>query len=149
MAAPPWVQDDGGRAAAGYRGQTGDCVTRAIAIATGLPYRHVYDMVNEAAKLHERPRNGQTRSSARTGVRKPLMRRLFADLGWAWQPTMHIGQGCTVHLRIGELPSGRVVVQLSKHVTALVDGVVHDLHDPARGGTRCVYGYWIKEHHAE
>ncbi len=24
-----WVQDDGGRAAAGYRGEAGDCVVRA------------------------------------------------------------------------------------------------------------------------
>ena len=27
--------DDGGREAAGYRGKTGDCVVRAIAICTG------------------------------------------------------------------------------------------------------------------
>ena len=31
--------DDGGRVAAGFEGKTGDCVTRAIAIATGRDYR--------------------------------------------------------------------------------------------------------------
>ena len=31
--------NDGDRAEADYRGTTGDCVTRAIAIATGKPYQ--------------------------------------------------------------------------------------------------------------
>jgi hypothetical protein len=39
--------DDGGRAAAGYKGKAGDCTCRAISIATGLPYQHVYDLLNE------------------------------------------------------------------------------------------------------
>ena len=55
---------------------------------------------------------------------------------------MAIGQGCTVHLRADELPAGRLVVRLSRHVCAVVDGTVHDNHDPRRNGTRCVYGYW-------
>ncbi len=43
----PWVYDDGGRYAAGYRPyDVGDCVTRSIAIGTGLPYSTVVDMVN-------------------------------------------------------------------------------------------------------
>jgi hypothetical protein len=25
----------------------------------------------------------------------------------------------------------------------VIDGVLHDTHDCTRGGTRCVYGYWI------
>lgn len=57
-------------------------------------------------------------------------------------PTMAIGSGCKVHLRADELPTGRLVVSVSKHLVAVVDGVVHDTHDPRRGGTRCVYGYW-------
>lgn len=38
----PFVVDDGGRAAAGYKGKAGDCVARAIAIAADLPYADVY-----------------------------------------------------------------------------------------------------------
>ena len=45
--------DDGGRSAAGYKGKTGDCVVRSIAIATGLPYQQIYDLVNGAA-VYER-----------------------------------------------------------------------------------------------
>ena len=36
-----WIYSDGGRAAAGYKGDAGDCVTRAIAIATEIPYQEV------------------------------------------------------------------------------------------------------------
>lgn len=148
VGATPWVHDDGGRAGAGYRGETGDCVTRAIAIATGLPYQHVYRMINDAA-ARERPRNGRNRSSARTGVAPATARRVLAELCWVWHPTMRVGQGCTVHLREGELPSGRIIARLSRHITAVVDGVVHDIFDPARGGTRCVYGYWTKGDRAQ
>jgi hypothetical protein len=55
---------------------------------------------------------------------------------------MFIGQGCKVHLRADELPKGRLVVALSKHIVAVIDGVIHDTDDPSRGGTRCVYGYF-------
>ena len=58
---------------------------------------------------------------------------------------MFIGSGCKVHLRNDELPAGRLIVCLSRHYTAVIDGVIHDTHDPSRGGTRCVYGYWRKE----
>jgi hypothetical protein len=59
---------------------------------------------------------------------------------------MRIGQGCTTHLRRSELPTtGRLIVSVSKHITAVIDGVIHDTHDPSRRGTRCVYGYWVKE----
>jgi hypothetical protein len=141
-----WVYNDGGRAAAGFKGDTGDCVTRAIAIATQLPYQEIYDLVNEEAQ-RERPgskRRKGKRSSARTGVFKDTKRRVLERLGWTWTPTMQIGQGCTVHLRADELPAGRLVVGVSRHSVAVIDGIIHDTHDPSRDGTRCVYGYWSK-----
>jgi hypothetical protein len=133
---------DGGRTAAGYRGKTGDCVVRSIAIATGLPYQQIYDLVNRAA-VHERTGTRKRgKSNARTGVYKSTIRRLMNSLGWVWTPTMQIGSGCTVHLRPDELPPGPLVVSVSKHLTAVIDGVIHDTHDCSRRGTRCVYGYW-------
>ena len=136
-----YVEDDGGRAEAGFRGNTGDCVTRSIAIATEQPYREVYDELNKLAKK-ERPRNGKTRSSAREGVHRTTYHRYMLIAGWFWVPTMFIGSGCTVHLREDELPMGNLVVRVSKHVTAVKDGVIHDTHDPQRDGTRAVYGYY-------
>lgn len=64
--AMPWTYDDGGRAAAGYRGETRDCVARAVAIVTLMPYRDVYDLINELAQA-ERPRNGGTACTRITG----------------------------------------------------------------------------------
>lgn len=58
---------------------------------------------------------------------------------------MSIGTGCKVHLTSNELPAGRLIVKVSKHLTAVINGVVHDTHDPSREGTRCVYGYYIKQ----
>lgn len=55
---------------------------------------------------------------------------------------MKIGSGCKGHLRSEELPPGRLIVSVSKHVVAVIDGIIHDTHDPSRDGTRCVYGYW-------
>ena len=139
------LRDDGGRAAAGYKGTANDCVTRAIAIATGLPYQQVYDDLNEMAQW-ERPRKSGRRSRARTGVHKRTFRRYLEALGWTWHPTMAIGSGCTVHLRADELPPGRLIVSLSRHLVAVIDGVIHDTgSDTDRGGTRCVYGYFAKE----
>lgn len=140
----PFVFDDGGRKAAGFKGeQAGDCVTRAAAIVTGRPYREIYDLVNTLAQAERSSsRRRGRRSSARTGVFKATTAKLMDALGLVWTPTMKIGQGCQVHLKADELPAGRLVVSVSKHLTVMVDGVIRDTHDPSRGGTRCVYGYW-------
>lgn len=151
-----WVYDDGGRAEAGYKGTTRDCVCRAIAIATETPYKVVYDLINETARAERTGKRKKGKSSARTGVYPATIRKVMATLGWKWTPTMRVGQGCKVHLRAEELPSGRLVVSLSKHETAVIDGVIHDIYNPSdRGYTidgygndittdRCVYGYYTK-----
>lgn len=145
-AAIDFIYDDGGRAEAAFKGEAGDCVTRAIAIASGMPYREVYDLVNVAGK-QETPKFTGKRwktSTARSGVERKTGRRLLASLGWEWAPTMAIGSGCTVHLRADELPGGRIIAAVTKHLVAVIDGVIHDTHDCSREGTRCVYGYWTR-----
>lgn len=141
--AMPFQLNDGGREAAGYTGKTRDCVTRAIAIAAGVPYSTVYDTLNEAAKK-ERPRKSR-RSDARMGVHRRTYEPYLLSLGFRWVPTMAVGQGCKVHLRADELPKGRLVVACSKHLVAVIDGVAHDTFDASRGGTRCVYGYYVSD----
>jgi hypothetical protein len=149
-----FVLDDGGRAQAGFKGSAGDCAVRSIAIATGRPYAEVYAAINEVAKSERTGKRKRGVSNARTGVYRQTMRRYMDAIGWKWTPTMHIGSGCTVHLHDGELPSGRIIVSLSKHYSAVLDGVIHDTFDPQREevwhhsdgrvtiSRRCVYGYW-------
>ena len=43
-----------------------------------------------------------------------------------------------------ELPRGPLIVKVSRHLTAVIDGVLYDTHDCSRGGTRCVYGYFSR-----
>lgn len=136
-----WILNDGGRGEAGFKGTTGDCVTRAIAIATGRPYQEVYDALNEISAKHERQKR-RGKSNSRTGVFKTAQHRYMASIGWKWTPTMSIGSGCKVHLRSEELPAGRIVASVSRHAVAVIDGVAHDIYDCTRGGKRCVYGYW-------
>lgn len=148
----PFVPDDGGRAAAGFRGSAGDCVARAIAITTGRPYREVYDRLAAGMGAQRRSkrqvRKGQRQAaSAREGVStsRAWFRAYMAELGFTWQPAMGIGTGCQVHLRAGEVPEGRCIAVVSRHYVALVGGVIRDTHDPSRGGARCVYGFWRLE----
>lgn len=168
------VYNDGGRAASGYRGSAGDCVCRSIAIVSGLPYQEVYSRLAEGTGAQRASKRTAKRArSARDGIntKRKWFRDYMRSLGFRWVPTMRIGQGCRTHLADGELPSGRLIVVLSKHYTAVLDGVVHDTYDPQRevhcvkpdhGGElkvgewrnvngicsierRCVYGYWTRD----
>src|SRR5262249_22777767 len=91
--------DDGGRAAAGFQGSAGDCVTRAIAIATGRNYQEVYA---EIGRLQQAEHGGKR--SARNGVSSRVLHRYMDSIGWEYLPTAHI------HLRREELPAGPLVV---------------------------------------
>ena len=143
--------NDGGRAAAGYKGQAGDCVVRSIAIATGMPYQKVYD---DLFKANQEFRNTsrtklarslkQRHDTPRTGTHRAVLNKYLEKLGWKWTPTMFVGQGCKVHLKKEELPMGTLIVSCSKHLTVVIDGVLNDIFDCSRNGTRCVYGYWTK-----
>ena len=167
--------NDGGRSAAGYKGHAGDCVCRAICIVTGLPYKEVYDALAHGnytqRKSKRTPKRGKTAARG-INVGRKWFQEYMRGLGFEWIPTMLVGQGCKVHLNEKELPTGRLVVSVSKHYTAVIDGVINDTHNPSERGTtiypngypedklpkgayrmengngwaykpeRCVYGYW-------
>lgn len=61
--------DDGGRAAAGYMGGAGDCVCRAIAIATGRPYTEIYRrLAQETGSQRASKRSKRRTASAANGI---------------------------------------------------------------------------------
>ena len=127
-----FVYNDGGRYKYFTASKVGDCVTRAVAIATRKDYKEVYDTI--AKIVGYTPRNG---------VKKSDVKKVMKHFGGVWHTCMTIGSGCKVHLNEEELPKGRIVCNLSKHLVCVVDGVVHDTHDCTRNGMRCVYGYWV------
>jgi hypothetical protein len=59
--------NDGGRAAAGYKGKAGDCVVRSIAIVTNLPYQKIYDDLYKA--------NEEFRTTSRTKLARSLKQK--------------------------------------------------------------------------
>jgi hypothetical protein len=139
-----WVYNDGGRAAAGIndRSNKGDCACRAIAIATGKPYREVYNGLNALCAMygdatlrrlygwrHKRP------ASADTGIPNHIARLYLGTLQWRWIATNN------ARLHRCDLPAGRIIVVVSKHLVALVDNVVHDTGEHWRGH-RPVHGYY-------
>ena len=148
----PFQFNDGGRAEAGFKGGAGDCVVRSIAIAANLPYLQVYEDLRLANESYAQLRNDRLAkrlhakgSSPRNGNHRNVFHDYILGLGFEWVPTMKVGAGCQVHLRPNELPSGILIAKVSKHVCAIIDGVIHDTHNPSRGGNRCVYGYYIKK----
>jgi len=138
--------NDGGRKAAGYKGNASDCVCRAIAIATDLPYQQVYDRLalGNASQRNTKNSSKGSRRSARNGIftSRKWFKDYMQELGFTWHPTMSIGSGCKVHLNADELPKGKIICSVSRHYVAMIDGVINDTDDCSRSGTRCVYGYW-------
>lgn len=137
--------NDGGREASGRKGQAGDCVCRAISIAADLPYDQVYKRLAAGNASQRKSKHCKDRSrSARNGIftTRKWFKDYMLELGFEWTATMSIGSGCKVHLRSDELPSGRLVCNVSNHQVAVIDGVVNDTFDCTRDGKRCVYGYW-------
>lgn len=149
-----FIFDDGGRAAAGFKGKNAsDCVVRAVAIASELPYQRVYDAIRDIAQTEKATLEfasivgkgglcyGETNPAR--GVRRHTYDKfLIGILKAKWMPVMKIGSGCKVHLREDELPRGRIVCSLSRHLVAVINGVLHDASDCSYNGTRCVYGYY-------
>lgn len=143
--------NDGGRKQCGYKGSAGDCVTRAVAIVTGKTYSEVYNSVfieikqfaatkrSTAAKRAGRG-GGRVGTTPRNGIFKKVYHKyLLQEIGMLWTPTMLVGQGCNVHLTEHELPTGKLIVQIARHLTTVIDGVINDTWNCSG---KCVYGYY-------
>lgn len=148
-----WVFDDGGAAAAGYTPDARDCVPRSIAIASGLEYIYVLAelrqrsaaWVADSRSQHARVLRAKGRRlHPRSGVLPQVFRPWLQELGFQWVPAIAVGTGVQVHLRPGEMPDVLAIVRCSKHLTVWDHGVIRDVFDPSRDGTRAVYGWWTR-----
>lgn len=133
----PYQYDDGGRSKYFRAKNVGDCVCRAIAIASGKDYKEVYNMLYKASG--DSPRNGVMTSSVR-------FKRFMREQGFVWVSLCQIGSKQSSHFYKGEIPSvGRLVCSAHRHEVAVVDGIVRDTWDSrynSWGEPRRVYGYW-------
>ena len=130
--------NDGGRKKAGYRKQhVGDCVTRAIAIATNKEYKKVY---NDLWKLRgESPRNGYHHGDAK---------RYLNQKGWkyveVWPKPMRF--------RADNLPKRKQVIVSCQpknkrrgHYAAVIDGVLQDTWKSDGDGENMIIGYYVRK----
>lgn len=137
-----FVYSDGGRSKYFKTQGVGDCVTRAICNATGKDYREVYNALNNLSKRERTGSRKQGISSSRNGVYKVTWKRYLESIGWEYSSLMGIGTGCRYHLNEKEFPKGTLIMQVSRHLTCIKDGVLYDTYDCSRDGNRCVYGFW-------
>ncbi len=124
--------NDGGRSKYFKAANVSDCAVRATAIASGRDYKEIYNLYKQVEG-----------KSPRDGVKSATCRKVMQMLGAKWVSVMKIGSGVTMHLRSNEVPQGRIVCSCSRHLTAVIDGVLNDIYDCSRDGDRAVYGYWI------
>ena len=124
---------DGGRAAAGYKGSTGDCVVRAIAILTGEPYKEVYTDMANAMKA-----NGYRKSANPDTAKRGIKReRGQLTVKAVQDEVLHYYGIQRVSLPRGKRPTyaaayrryGNCIVSTVKHLSAIVDGYLLDTSD--------------------
>lgn len=153
-----WIYSTGGREKYFKAQNVGDCVTRAICNATGKDYKDVYDRLKEMAKEEHTTRHrGHKKSSVRDGVFKETYKKYLAEIGWTRKQTVFKGDNKRMHLTPNEIPNGVLIVELSKHLTCVKDGVIYDTYDCSEkpyydnfgnlcvNNQRMIYGYWVKE----
>jgi hypothetical protein len=147
-----WVRDDGGQPA----GVRGGCVVRAIAIATGKPHREVHQELIEATRRYMsthrnrlvkwiRRRRGGRGNDPIYGSYDEIYGPYLENLGWRRIPT----DNRKVRLRADELPPGRLIVEVHRHLVAVIDGVIHDTHNSGSAGRRPVEAFYISPVEAE
>jgi hypothetical protein len=107
-----YMQHDGGRAESKRTRQSNDCVVRAFAIATGMDYDTVYD---ELAGLGR---------CCGHGTYDTQWHQLAKQLGFVRKdcPSLQWSLGRFVH----NLPGSRLLVQVPRHVFAILNGVIFD-----------------------
>jgi hypothetical protein len=145
--------NDGGRAAAGITGGSGDCVVRAIAIATGKSYSEVYNALQNGLRhqieIERRqgleyglPRQIKPKATPLTGLDQRVFAPYLTWLGWEFVHKPLGLDGKPLRLQPRLLPNGRLIVLVSRHLVGVIDGVLHDTYDSAAHGRRPVQGYF-------
>ena len=129
-----WIKrisyNDGGRRAAGLKTvQMGDCVNRALAIASGKDYMTIRRILVEFCDKER----GQDRSHPDRGIYPKTYKKVLKALG--------VGAMVKVNSWQALPPEGRLMIVQDEHVVAVIDGVINDTYDPVEKPT-AIQGYY-------
>ncbi len=130
-----FIQHDGGRDRAGFRGRS-DCVVRSISLVAGEPYKQIRaDLASLQKKM-----TGGLYPSISDGVMTPI--HYIYLTGRGWELTLTKGQ------YLNEIPrEGCLIAVIPRHMMAIRDGVVWDAWDSrfskrTRSGFPRLLGYY-------
>ena len=131
--------NDGGRSKYFKAKNVSDCAIRAIAIGMDKDYKEVYNALKALNKG----------TSCRNGTPKSVDTKYLKQSGWQTIPNiMGVGTGILYHLNFWDLQElikhyPKMIIQVSKHLTTIINGELHDTYDCSRGGTRGIYKIWV------
>jgi hypothetical protein len=148
--------DDGGRKAAGFKGITGDCVTRAIAIATRTKYSAVYEKLNWLCEYP--PRTYRKGQYAHSGISLGLWKAYLWSRGWRYfdcdpRPFyLRRHKHRPRKFSVEDLPNGTLILHLCvdddwdgpRHVCVVKDHVVLDNYPTHKRDVK-VLGFFRKK----
>lgn len=127
-----YIKDDGGRAAAGFRGRSGDCGVRALAIALSIPYKDARKLAKEFAL------KGRQRSRAISdGLYAEDFASIMHYLGWRRIKAPRFDRR---KARFDDIPARRAILNMARHWAVLENGNIRDAWDSRE---RVVYSYWM------
>lgn len=113
--------------------ETGDCVVRALATATGESWDDVYkELFNIGYELKVMPNNQEAYEAFL--ISRGFKKNKISNKKGSKRPTV---LGFTK-----EHKTGSHVLQVANHLTVVKDGVYYDLWDC---GEKCLYSYWSLE----
>ena len=105
-----------------------DCVTRAITLATGLPYKTIARLLDLVAEHNDCNR-------LYLGCYRYLLEYIFG------YPVKYPKRGETVADIIDKYPHNTLLIRIDQHLLCAVAGVIYDLFDSGyRSDVTC---YWI------
>lgn len=112
-----------------------DCTVRAVALTASISYREAHSILKKAGRKNGHTFKFRTWAENGFGPIADRMQRLYeASL---YNSRLTVNQFMKKNLK------GRYMVRVSRHVFAVIDGVLHDLEVP--GGKKRILNIWRLE----
>ena len=131
-----FVVDDGGRKAAGYKGNASDCVLRSLSIALGEDYEDLRRELMEETKNFantSRSRKAKRQKKEGSSVFKGVYREIYSVIlkrrGWIRTGMSKIGSSKRYYLTKSDVPPVPVILHTRRHLTTSIDHTIRDTWD--------------------